>query len=168
MSNIPGTPADGNVKRLIVPAIVLIGAPTVAELTGGTVKDYSCYLPAGGFNLPLSQAAISDDRECDTFTAELPGRKSISGSTITAIDNTGTANSASNIVADALVEGTTLYVVNRYGLATGTAVIAAQKVDVFKVIVGQKQRMQPEANSVFKSVWPLFVQDYRLDVAVAA
>lgn len=170
MSNIPSTPADGNVKTVLVTTMANIGAPaTSSEINAASTKDISCYLVPGGFSIQVTQDAITDDRECDTFVAEQAGRKKISGSTITAIDNSGTAlDPASNVAAVILTEGTTLYAVRRYGLPFSTAFAAAQKVDVFKVVVGAKQRQTPEANSVLRSVWPLFVQDYRLDVATVA
>lgn len=166
MSNIPSTPADGNVKTIVCTAIADIKAPKVSELTGGTVKDISCYITAGGFALTLEQEAIADDRECDTFTAQQPGRVSTGSPTVTVIDNTGTALApASNVGVDALTG--TVYIVRRYGLPHTTAFAATtQKVDVFVCKVGSKQRIQPEANSVLRSTFPLFVQDYAQDVTV--
>ena len=76
--------------------------------------------------------------------------------------------SASNDAITALPEGSTVYIVRRYGKAFSTAYAASDKVDVFKCIVGAKQRMAPEANSVFRSLVPLYVQDYKQDATVAA
>ena len=166
MSNIPSTPADGNVKTTIVTTIASITGPTVTELTAGTAKEISCYITAGGFALTLDQEAIADDRECDTFTAQQPGRVTAGSPTVTVIDNTGTALAPTNNVAAEALTGT-VYIVRRYGLAHDTAYASTQKVDVFKVTVGKKQRIQPEANSVLRSTFPLFVQDYAQDVAVA-
>lgn len=166
MSNIPSTPADGNVKTVVCTAIADIKAPKVSELTGGTVKDISCYITAGGFALTLEQESISDDRECDTFTAQQPGRVTSGSPSVTVIDNTGTALEATHNVAAEALTGT-IYIVRRYGPAHDTAFAATtQKVDVFALKVGKKQRLQPEANSVLRSTYPLFLQDYAQDVAV--
>lgn len=170
MSNIPSTPADGNVRTDIVPAIADIKAPKLTELNAATSKNISCYITAGGFTFAPEQATITDDRECDTFTASQPGRTSAGSPTVTVIDNTGTALSATaNVAVDTLVPGATVYIVRRYGLAYDAAYAAtAQKVDVLQVKVGKKQRIQPEANSVLRSTFPLFVQDFAQDVAVVA
>ena len=169
MSNIPSTPADGNVRTDIVPAIANITVPKLTELSAAASKNVSCYITAGGFTFSPEQATITDDRECDTFTASQPGRTSAGSVSITVIDNTGTAISATaNVAVDVLVPGTTLYIVRRYGLAYDAAYAVAQKVDVLTVKVGKKQRIQPEANSVLRSTYPLFVQDFAQDVAVVA
>jgi len=168
MSNIPSTPADGNIKTVIVSTIEDIDAPSLATDLASP-DDISCYITAGGFVFSPEQQAISDDRECDTFTAEQPGRSSVSGAAVTVIDNTGTTLSdTDNLAVDTLVAGTTLFIVRRYGVAHDTNLASADVVDVIKVIVGKKQRVAPEANSVLRSTFPLFVQDFAQDVAVAA
>lgn len=169
MSNIPSTPADGNVRTDIVTSIADINAPKIAtEIGAVTSKNISCYITAGGFTLTLEQATIADDRECDTFTASQPGRVSASNPAITVIDNTGTSLApTSNEAVTVLVPGATLYVVRRYGLPFDTAHAITEKLDVFEVKVGKKQRIQPEANSVLKSTFPLFLQDYAQDVTPA-
>lgn len=166
MSNIPSTPADGMVKTLWVPAIANIAQPKLTELNAGTVKDISCYITAGGFALQLEQEAINDDRECDTFTAQQPGRITTGSPTITAIDNTGSALEATHNVAAVALTGAG-YIVRRYGLPHASALaITVQKVDVFAVKVGQKRRVPLEANSVLRSIWSLYVQDYVTDVPI--
>ena len=170
MSNVPSVPVDGFVRTDIVTTIATITAPKAAtEISAGSSKHISCYITAGGFTLAPSQGSISDDRECDQFTAQQPGRVTIDNATITVIDNTGTAlDATANDAVVALTPGATVYVVRRYGILFSTAPAAAQKVDVWKCVVGKKQRIAPEANSVFRSVFPLFVQDYAQDVATAA
>lgn len=168
MSNIPSTPADGNIRTDVVLTIAAINAPKATEVSGATSEHISCYITAGGFVMGQDQAVIADERECDTFVAEKPGRKSYSGTTITVIDNTGTSLSATdNAAVDILTEGTILYIVRRMGIAFDTAPAAAQVVDVLKVQVGAKQRVASEANSVLRSTFPLYVQDIARDVALA-
>lgn len=169
MSNIPSVPVDGMVRTDIVTTMLSILAPKAAtEISAVSSKNVSCYITAGGFPLAPSQAAIADDRECDTFTAQAPGRVSVDNASITCIDNTGTAlDATANDAAVALTPGATVYIVRRHGISFATAPAAAQKVDVWKCTVGKKARIAPEANSVFRSTWPLFVQDYAQDVATA-
>ena len=168
MPNIPSTPADGNVRTDIVTAIADIKVPKLTELNAASSKNISCYITAGGFTFAPEQATITDDRECDTFTASQPGRVSAGSPTITVIDNTGTALAATaNVAVETLVPGSTVYLVRRYGIAHDTAyAVTTQKVDVLHVKVGKKQRIQPEANSVLRSTYALFVQDFAQDVAV--
>src|SRR5690606_6225186 len=104
MSNIPSTPLDGNFKVAGATTIADIAAPKVTELTAATTKDISCYLTGSGWNPSFDQAAISDERLCDTFTAEQPGRKSVSIE-VTYIDNTNSANATTyNDAATLLAE----------------------------------------------------------------
>lgn len=170
MSNIPSVPVDGMVRTDIVTALADISAPKAAtELAAASSKAISCYITAGGAKLDVTQDTIKDERECDTFVAEQPGRSSVSGSALTVIDNTGTTLSeTANDAVTALTPGSTVYVVRRYGLAFDAAWATDQKVDVFKCVVGKKQRLAPEANSVFRSTFPLYVQDFKQDVTTAA
>src|SRR5690606_42031485 len=45
MADVPSTPADGNIKTVLVPAIADFDAPTVAELTDPTAATIRCCLP---------------------------------------------------------------------------------------------------------------------------
>lgn len=168
MSNIPSTPLDGNFKVVVVPTIADIKLPKASELTGGTVKDISCYLTGSGWNPSFDQAAIADERLCDTFTAEQPGRKTVSLD-VTYIDNTNSSNASTyNEAADALAEGTTAFVVTRGGKLFSGALATADKVNIYKVVAGVASPLPPEANSVQRVSQKLFVQDYALNVAVVA
>jgi hypothetical protein len=170
MTDIPSTPSDGNVSTILVTAIANTAAPTVTELTAGTVVDVSCYLTADGFALTVDQATITDERLCSTQTFGAPGRKTY-GLTLTGIDNTNSADEDdSNELADTLVEGTDLYLVRRRGIAYDTAYAATtQRVSVIPFKVGVKQDVPPEANSVIRSTWQCFVTgDVETEVTVAA
>lgn len=169
MADIPSTPADGNIKTLLVPAIANPDAPTVAELAAGTVVDISCYLTSGGFAMSTEQATITDERECSTEVYGQPGRKTYTLS-LTGIDNTNSPNSAdSNEMVDALTEGEDLFVVRRRGKAFDSAIAAADKVTVIPFKAGVKTEVAAEANSVLRSMWNAFVTgQVRVDVPVVA
>lgn len=157
MVDIPSTPADGNIKTLLVQAIADTASPTVAELTAGTVVDISCYLTAGGFALSTDQATITDERECSTEVFGKPGRKTYT-LTLTGIDNTNSANQGDmNEMVDALVEGAELYVVRRRGKSHSTDITAGDKVTVIPIQAGVKTEVAAEANSVLRSLWNAFV-----------
>lgn len=169
MSNIPSTPSDGNIKTILVPAIANPAAPTVAELTGASVEDISCYLTKDGFALTVDQATITDERLCSTQVFGKPGTKTY-GLTLTGIDNTNTAFATTdNVLVDTLVEGASMYLARRRGKPFDTAIKAADKVTVIPFDVGVKQDVPPEANSVIRSTWTQFVSgDVETDVAVVA
>lgn len=169
MVSIPSTPADGNVKVLLVPAIADPTAPTVAELTGAGVVDISCYLTGDGWAATYDQATISDDRLCSTQVFGQPGRKTL-GLSLTVIDNTNSDNETEfNEAVETLVEGQDMFAVYRAGIPFDDAVAAAQKVRVWPFKPGMKQEMPPEANSVLKAMYPTFITaDVNAPVAVVA
>lgn len=155
-SNIPSTPADGNIKTVIVTTLADPAAPTVTELQGGT--DISCYIALGGFAFTTSQATISDQRECSDQDYQRPGRKSISDATITVIDNTNSELAEEhNEAVTAMAEGTTGYIVRRRGLPAADDWAAEQTVTVIPVVFGEKQLVAQEENSVQRSQIPFFV-----------
>lgn len=167
-SNLPSTPADGNIKTVLVPAIADIDSPTVAEVTAVTAVDISCYLTAGGFAFQLEQATITDERECDTITRNEPGRKTPSLS-ITGIDNTNTAYEATyNELAEAMTEGSEWYVIRRRGKAHTVAFTASDKSAVTKFKVGVRSEVAAEANSVLRSMWSCFVSMHEPNATITA
>jgi hypothetical protein len=164
MADIPSTPADGNVKVVIVTTIANTLAPTAAELNAGSSVDISCYLTSDGWSPSLDEQVISDSRLCETETFEQPGRKS---RTLTAqyIDNTNTA--LANAAKTALVPGTALFAVTRRGKAYDTAFAAADKVTVSPIKPGAYNELPPEANSVLKISQKLFVTGRTVEGTVA-
>lgn len=169
MAEIPSTPADGNIKTVLVTALADPAAPKLTELTGGTVTDISCYLTPGGFALTTDQATITDERECSTEVFGQPGRKTYTLG-ITGIDNTNSANSAdSNELVDALVEGQQVYAVRRRGKAFDAPFATGDKVTVIPFKAGVRSEVAAEANSVLRSTWASFITGpVQVDVAVVA
>lgn len=167
-TNIPSTPADGNIKTVLVPTVADRSAPTVAEVNAATAVDISCYLTAGGFAYSTEQATITDERECTTEVFSLPGRKSRS-LTITGIDNTNNAalEAEYNELADALVEGQEIVAVRRRGKAFDLPLVETDKVAVIPFQPGVKTEVAAEANSVTRSMWNAFITgDAPTDVAI--
>lgn len=152
---IPSTPADGRMKTVFVKTLANTEAPTVTELEGGT--DISCYIQLGGFNFAPSQASISDQRECAEQDFQRPGRKTVSDTSITVIDNTNGEYKESNAAVEALAEGAEGYIVRRRGLPASEAWAADQTVTVIPVICGEKQLVTASENTVQYSTIPLFV-----------
>lgn len=166
MALIPSTPADGNIRTVIVTTVVDPYAPTAAELNAGV--DISCYLTPGGFALTTDQGTITDERECSTQTFGQPGRKTY-GLTVTGIDNTNSTNETEyNELVDALPEGGQRYAYRRRGLAHDAAFAADQSVTVVPFVAGVRQEVASEANSVLRSTWAAFITGDVETVAVAA
>src|SRR5690606_41847581 len=69
-TNIPSTPADGNIKTVLVPAVADLKAPTLTELNAPEAIDISCYLVRNGFALTVDQQIITDERECDRIVRQ--------------------------------------------------------------------------------------------------
>jgi hypothetical protein len=169
MAEIPATPADGNEKVLLVPAIANTAAPTVAELTAPGVVDISCYLTGDGWSPSLSEQVISDERKCSKQTFEQPGR-SQRGLDVVYIDNTNAPNAATdNKAKETLVPGVAQYVVVRRGKDFEAAIAAADKVSVSPIKAGQYNEMPGAANEVLKIGQKLFITgQHRVSVAVVA
>ena len=155
-SNIPSTPADGNIKTVVVTTLADPSKPSVTELNAGT--DISCYITLGGFAYTTSQATISDQRECSDQDYQRPGRKSVSDASVTVIDNTNSELAEEyNGAVTAMAEGKTGYIVRRRGLPAADEWAADQTVTVIPVIFGEKQLVAQEENSVQRSQIPFFV-----------
>lgn len=169
MAEIPSTPADGNEKVLLVPAIANTSAPTVAELTAPGVVDISCYLTGDGWSPSLSEQVITDDRKCSKQTFEQPGR-SQRGLDVTYIDNTNAPNEATdNKAKETLVPGVAQYVVVRRGQDFEDAIAAGDKVTVSPIKAGQYNELPGAANEVLKISQKLFITGTtQVSVAVAA
>lgn len=165
MADIPSTPADGNVKVVIVTTIANTSAPTAAELNAGTSVDISCYLTGDGLTPSLDEQVITDARLCETETFEQPGRVQ-RGLAVQYIDNTNTASP--NAAKTALVPGTALFVAIRRGKAFDTTFAAADKVSISPIKPGQYNPLPPEANSVLKLAQKLFVTGRTIPDATVA
>lgn len=165
MTNIPATPADGNLYVGSVATFTDVNAPKLTETA--SIADLSCYATA--LDVTLDQASITDERLCTTDTFEQPGRKT-HGLSITAIDNTNTVDADTfNLAVDTLVEGTVMDILIRRGKAFDEPLAVGDIVRVYRVKVGAKVDVPLEANSTIKSTWKLFIiSSPALDVPMEA
>jgi len=169
-TNIPSTPADGNIRTVLVPTVADRSAPTLAEVNAASAVDISCYLTSGGFAYSTDQATIADERECTTEVFGQPGRKTRTLS-ITGIDNTNNAavETAYNELAEILVEGQEIVAIRRRGKAFDAPFVAGDKVSVIPFKPGVKSEVAAEANSVTRSMWAAFITgDAPTDVEIVA
>ncbi|EFD50355.1 hypothetical protein HMPREF0569_0498 [Micrococcus luteus SK58] len=167
-TEIPSTPADGNMLVLDVPAIADVDKPTIAELTASSAVDLSCYLTGDGWSPSKEQASIADERLCSTETFERPGRKTRSLE-VTYIDNTNSPYETEfNKAVDTLVEGTDHYLVTRRGVPYEEPLAVGQVVEIWPVTAGEQREVAIEANSVTRTVQKLFVRGPVRRAVVAA
>jgi len=165
---IPATPADGNMKVVVVPTLADADAPTVAELNAETAVDISCYLTAGGYQPSQDQATITDERLCSTQVFGSPGRKTL-GLSLQVVDNTNSEYEEDyNEAVEVLAEGQDVYVVERRGVPFDVPFAAGQTVRVWPIKAGMKQNDPPEANSVLRATIPTFVTANVVDVVTVA
>lgn len=166
-TNIPATPADGNILTILVPAVADLAKPTVEEATAQTAVDISCYLTPGGFGLQVDQATITDERECDTIVRGAPGRITPTLA-ITGIDNTNNSDVTDNALAEALVKGEKWVAIRRRGKPHTDALVAGDIVTVTAFTVGLRAEVAAEANSVLRSVWSAFVDGFESEAVITA
>ena len=148
--------ADGNLKVLWVPAIAVQTAPTVAELTGASVVDLSCYLTPDGYTPGDDEQEVIDDRLCSTQTYSKPGRSSKTLE-IMYIFQPQLPAATDNKAYSTLVFLTTGFIVERWGKLFSSAVIATDRVDVKPAQCGKQRKQPPEANSVFKIAQKIYI-----------
>lgn len=164
-TNIPSTPADGNIKTVLVPAVADLKAPTLTELNAPEAIDISCYLVRNGFALTVDQQIITDERECDRIVRQAPGSVQPSLE-ITGIDNTNSEHTE-NELAEALTEGSTWVAVRRRGKAHEDDFEEDEVVSATRFRTGIRREVAAEANSVLRSVWTGFVDGFEAEAVVA-
>lgn len=167
-TNVPSTPADGNIKTVLVPAVADLAAPTLTELTATEAIDISCYLTRGGFALTVDEQTIPDERECDTIVRSAPGTINPSLE-VTGIDNTNTEFAeTANKLAEALTKHSPWVAVRRRGKAFDADFAADDVVSVTSFRAGIRREVPAESNSVLRSVWTCFVDGFEPVAEVAA
>ncbi len=159
-----GQSTDGRGLVLFVTAIADVTAPTVTELTAGTVESLTYSLVPDGFRHETTENTITSGRYTLKQVLELPG-------TVTdTLEVQYVSNSTTPTPAEAaLPEGTTGFIVHRLGVPNETAPAASQKVDIIPVRAGVQRKVAPTANTDLQKVQKLFVTGpVQRDVAVVA
>jgi hypothetical protein len=133
-----GTKAYGRDSWVFVPTIADLESPTVAELTGVSTLDMSCYFYAEtGKPSQTTNRVTRPKRVCDTVTFEQIGDTTYAGGdALYALNPQAAAASEGKAAYEKFPEGTTGYLVRRLGIDVDTAIAAGQFVDVFPVEFG--------------------------------
>lgn len=156
--------ADGNLMVLFVPTIAVPSAPTVAELTAGSVVDLSCYLTQ--FAPSTNEAVVTDNRLCSRKTLENPGKQTEMLQTTYVYNPDEPTDDEARL---ALIEGTIGYHVARWGVPYDQAVAASDVIDVWPTKSGRQVKQEAAENDTLKITQKQFVYDeVQTDVLVAA
>jgi hypothetical protein len=120
----PGMTAEGNGLVLFVPAIANPAGPTVAELTAGTVKAITYSITGDGYSHGITSTAVKANRY------SLAQEIQYDGTVVDDLEITYVVSKTTgDVVRLALPQGTSGFIVERYGYPNSTAIAAAQILD---------------------------------------
>lgn len=133
--------AEGNVKVAFVPAIANPEAPTTTELNAAGSVDLSCFLMPDWAGIGAEQNKGESRRFCSRESFERLGRirRTIGDIVYTYLPQDDGAD-AGNKAYTTLQEGTTGFLVLRYGLDASDAFAAAQKLDIIPAEMGSRSK----------------------------
>lgn len=128
----------GREKWIFAPTIANTSAPTVAELTGASALDISCYL-FDDFGRPQksTNSVTKNRRVCDTVQYQQIGITQYQGGDMLAAwDPQAAAGSNGKKAWEKFVSGATGYLVRRHAIDVNTDIAIGQFVDVVPVEIG--------------------------------
>lgn len=137
-----GVAAEGNIRVAFVTAIANTASPTLVEINAAGSVDISCYITSD-FEISREQATGEDRRLCSKEVFQQLGRvtNSVPATEYVYYPQAAPAD-AKNKAYDTLKQGTTGFLIVRYGLsAENTAWAATQKVDVVPVVCGVQRKL---------------------------
>jgi len=159
-----GSPTEGYLEIRFLPTISGAAGPTVAEWAAGT--DLTYYFTSDGWNPGGDQATVTDDRLTARQTFELPGKV---GDTLDVVYTENQTDATANAARTTLAQDQKGFIVDRRGIAKGTAAATTQKCTVRPVWCGVQREMAAEANAMFKVGQKLFITGpVRRNVAYSA
>jgi hypothetical protein len=157
---------NGSMLALFVETLADYTAPTVAELTAGSVIDLTCYLTGDGLTTETTENNVEDPRLCSQQIYEARGDFT------NTLELTYVFNPASPADDEArlgLPRGTAGYIAIRWAREHGLAVAADQEFDVYPVEMGEQRKQTPARNSVHRIMQkPFVVGEVARDAVVVA
>lgn len=158
--------SNGTMLVLLVNAIADMSAPTITEMTAGTVVDLSCYLTAEGFSPSVTENTSEDTRLCTKQIFQNPGDYTEELEISFVFNNLDEDEDEARIN---LTAGVSKFIVARYGIDPEDAISVNDIVDVFSFRAGKQRKNTPGRNSVHTITQKLFLNAVtRHDVAVVA
>ncbi|MGI5144792.1 hypothetical protein ACQEVC_45495 [Plantactinospora sp. CA-294935] len=159
-------PSDGTLALLYVASLTDPTAPKLTEINAVTSQELDGYITGDGWQPTGEQAVVADERIATTQTFEQPGRKTKS---LTVVYVHNPADPTNNEAYITLAEGTTGYVLSRYGVPRTQAWAIGDLTDVWPITAGEPMKNWNGANSVHTATQRLFVTNQvQSDVAVVA
>lgn len=137
-----GIVSDGNGLVLFVPTIANPAAPTVAELTAGTVKKLTYSITGDGYTHTVTIGTVTANRLTLKQVLQYDGTVTDELSIKYVYTNT-----AGDVVRLALPEGTTGFIVERWAVPNATNIAAAQLVDVLPISASIPLKDAPATNT---------------------
>jgi hypothetical protein len=162
----PGVSADGSVKVQYVVTIADTSAPKVAtEIKAASSVEASCLLTKDGFAPDATTSQASDERLCSKQVFEDYGTVTYTLADITYVYDVQNPTSASNKFYAAVPEGSTGFLVVRWGQDADDDWAVGDVVDVYPVKMGPQIKQPPETNSKLKvKQKPFVVGNVAIDV----
>jgi hypothetical protein len=148
---LPDITSDGKTRVSWVTSIANINAPTTAELNAG-IQLQATLTADGLMGLAPDTADVDTSSLASTFTTNVNGRTSFSGTGLRLKKQSGT-----DTIFTTLVRDTAGYLVVRRSVAESTAWASTQGVEVYPALCGEVKRLDPEPNSVERYEIPLKV-----------
>ncbi len=133
-----GTKVFGRERDAFVPAIADLTAPKLTEITAASAIDLSCYFYNTTARPDVNQNRVTPPpRVCDTQQFERMGLAQWQGGDLRyAVDPQAAALSTGKKALEALPEGTTGFLVVRFGIAVATDFAVGQFVKIYPIEVG--------------------------------
>ena len=141
--------ADGKTRVYWVTTISNQNAPTTTELNAGI--DLTSTLTADGLaGFQPDTADVDTSSLASTFTSNVNGRSSFSGTKLRLKKQSGT-----DTIFTTLTRDTAGFLVIRRSVTQSTSWASSQGVEVYPALCGEVARMDPEPNSVERYEIPL-------------
>lgn len=159
--------SDGYVNVQWVTTIANTSAPVAAtEVNAASSLALTCYMK-NHFAPKTTIEEVEDWRACLRSVLTTPGTSKVSIDPVEIVYDVQNPTGVPNKAYAALAPTTQGYLVLRYGTDVDTALAAADKVDVFPVTVGTRDKLPPERNSQLKAQVTFFIRDVvKYDVAL--
>ena len=138
----PDIVGDGNVRISWVTSIANTSAPTTTELNAGVLL--TSWITPDGWNVATSEAEVDNSALDSTDDTRLPGRRADD------IEVTFKHQGDSNAPYTTFSGKPAGFLVERTGVASGTAWTASQKVRVFPVTAGNRNKLPRTPNELEK------------------
>lgn len=136
-----GTPSDGRGLVLFVPTIANPAAPTVAELSGGTVVKLTYSITGDGYARTTTINEVTANRLTLRQTLQYDGTE-VDTLSITYVYT----NTEDDVVRIALPQGTSGYICERWAVLNEDPIAAGDIVDIIPVTASVSVKNAPVAN----------------------